>query len=216
MPVLCEFYDEARLQRAQDSSDVRYGEGENCSSSDEWHLRKAPEIFKHGSEAGSYVSVASICVILERSTMDVILLKEVPHLGEAGVIVKVKNGYGRNYLIPRRLALQATSANKKAFEHEKRKLLRNLEREKAGAMELAKKLEGISLTLQAAVGEQDKMYGSITAHHVQEALQTRGIEVDRRRVLVEEPIRALGEYAVSVKLHSEVVVTVKISVVSKS
>jgi large subunit ribosomal protein L9 len=148
--------------------------------------------------------------------MDVILLKEVSNLGEAGIVIKVKDGYGRNYLIPKGLALQATAANKKAFEHEKKRLMQGLELEKKGVLELAKRLESLALTLEAAIGEQDKMYGSITAHHIQEALQVQGIKLDRRRILLEEPIRSLGEHAVSVKLHPEVVVLVKVSIVPKS
>lgn len=147
--------------------------------------------------------------------MEVILLRDVPNLGEAGSIVKVRDGYGRNYLIPRGYAVQATAGNRKALEHQKRVVAQHLAREKEGCLEFAKRIEATPITIEVEVGEQNKLYGSVTARDIEEAAQKKGMEIERRRIALEEPIRSVGEYAVPIKLHPEVVAKILVSVVPK-
>ncbi len=147
--------------------------------------------------------------------MKVILRQDVDKLGSAGDVVTVKDGYARNYLIPKQLAYPATPSNLRRFEEEKKRLLMQSEREKRQAEILAKELEKASCTISVAVGEEDKLFGSVTSQDIAEALQEKGIEIDKRKIQLEEPIKALGIYTVPVKLHPEVTANVKVWVVKK-
>jgi large subunit ribosomal protein L9 len=147
------------------------------------------------------------------ATVEVLLREDVEHLGRRGEIVRVKAGYARNYLLPRGLAVLATAANVKAIEQEKHLLARREARERTQAETLAERLKELVLTFPRKVGDQDMLFGSVTAMDIAQALAEQGITVDRRKILVEHPIKYLGEYTIPVKLHREVTAEIKIRVV---
>lgn len=147
--------------------------------------------------------------------MKVILLKDIEALGSAGEVVEVKNGYGRNFLIPRNEALVATAANMAQFESRRKHQETLAERDRRAAEALAKKLETESITAQVKVGEEDRLFGSVTAQNVAELLDEKGYEIDRRAIHLEDPIRELGVYNVQVRLHPEVAAAVKLWVVKE-
>ena len=144
--------------------------------------------------------------------MEVILIEDVPNLGDIGDLVTVKPGYGRNFLIPRKMAIPASSKNKARLEHEKRNAAFKLGKAKVASAEAAKQLGKVTLTFTRKVGEQDKLFGSVTSHDIAQALIEKGVTVDRRKVVLQEPIKAIGEYKVTVKLRADIVgeVTVKV------
>ncbi len=144
--------------------------------------------------------------------MKVILREDVQNLGKSGDVVKVKPGYARNYLLPRKLAVEATEENMRVLEQERRAQQRRDLREKASAEQQASRLEATSLTVKRRAGEEDQLYGSVTAADIAEELAARGIEVDRRKILLEEPIKKLGQFQVEVKLHREVTARLNLSV----
>ncbi|BDV01205.1 50S ribosomal protein L9 [Thermodesulfomicrobium sp. WS] len=144
--------------------------------------------------------------------MKVILRADVDNLGRLGDIVTVKPGYGRNYLLPQGLASLATPSNLKVFEQERKKLEAKNNALRAAAQELADKLAAAQVRIEVRVGENDKLYGSVTSTQIAEALAAQGIEVDRRKILLAEPIRSLGLYTVEVKLHPEVVATLQVEI----
>lgn len=145
--------------------------------------------------------------------MQVILRKEFVSLGKIGDVVTVKPGYARNYLIPRGIAFPVTKSNMARLEHEKQAAaVRDLrERRKAG--DLSAKLQGLRLIAPVQVGEEDRMFGSVTAADIAELMKERGIELDRRKIQLEEPIKFLGEYTILIKLHREVQVSITLDVV---
>lgn len=147
--------------------------------------------------------------------MKVILLKDIESLGSAGEVVEVKNGYGRNFLIPRNEALIASAANMAQFESRRKQQETLAERDRRAAEALAKKLEAESITAQVKVGEEDRLFGSVTAQHIAELLDEKGFEIDRRAIHLEDPIRELGVYNVEVRLHPEVATAVKLWVVKE-
>ncbi len=147
------------------------------------------------------------------ATVEVLLREDVEHLGRRGQIVRVKAGYARNYLLPRGLAVLATAANVKVIEQEKQRLERREARERAQAEAVAERLKELVLTFPRKVGDQDMLFGSVTAMDIAAALAERGIEVDRRKILLEHPIKYLGEYTIPVKLHREVTAEIRIQVV---
>jgi len=142
--------------------------------------------------------------------MDVILMHDVEGLGSRGDRKSVASGFARNYLLPRKLALPATSAGARMFEEAERLRRARGDKEKRGAEALATRLEKLSLTVEAQVGEDDKLFGSVTAQDIVEAARAAGFELERRQVQLEEPLRALGVYRIDVKLHPEVVVPIKL------
>jgi large subunit ribosomal protein L9 len=144
--------------------------------------------------------------------MEVILRDHVEHLGRRGEIVKVADGYARNYLLPRKLALPATDANRKWVERE-RKLAEVRDSEERGAAEaVAARLNALELTINRKVGENDQLYGSVTNADIAELLAQKGFEIDRRKILLPDPIKALGENTVPVKLHRDVTAQLKVVV----
>jgi len=147
--------------------------------------------------------------------MQIILIEDVANLGGIGDLVAVKPGYARNFLLPRKFAILASSKNVARLEHEKRIASFKLTRAKAESAEIAKKLSGTSVTIARKVGEQDKLFGSVTSHDVAQALSDKGVQVDRRRVHLAEPIKALGEYKVPVRLRADITVEVKVVVVAE-
>lgn len=145
--------------------------------------------------------------------MRVILRKNFEQLGKVGDIVNVKDGYALNYLIPRQIAYQATKGNIKAFEEEKKLILKKEAKELEAAQALASELEKVSITIPVKVGEEDKIFGTVTNQMIADALKDKGFEVDKRKVEITEPIKSLGIYSVSIKLHPSVTAVVKTWVV---
>lgn len=136
--------------------------------------------------------------------MEIILREDVQHVGKAGEVVKVKDGYARNYLLPKGLAYPATDGNKKRVVFETERLARQRATEKQTAEGEAAKLTGLTLTFPMKVGEEEKLYGSVTAGDIQRRLEEQSIHVDKRKIDLPEPIRSLGEFRVGIKYHAEV------------
>jgi large subunit ribosomal protein L9 len=144
--------------------------------------------------------------------MEVILREEVEKLGHRGAIVKVADGYARNYLLPRKLAVAATDANRKIVEQERQAWLRKEAKVKTDADDLSKLLDGITLTFHHRVGENDHLFGSVTAKDIAEALEKQNFHIERRKVVLEEPIRSLGEHKVTLRLHRDVSTEIRVVV----
>ena len=144
--------------------------------------------------------------------MKLILREDVYNLGKGGELVEVKPGYGRNFLIPRGLAVLANPKNIREVEHQKAVAAAKAAKLKASAEAVAKRLSDTPLSFKRKVGEQDKLYGSVTAMDLAEALAARGVEIDRRAIDLSEPLKTLGDFEVGVKLHSDVVGKVKVKV----
>lgn len=144
--------------------------------------------------------------------MKVLLLEEVENLGEAGEIVDVKDGYGQNFLIPRGLARMATNGVVKAWKEERRQASRKLSKVKEDAEALAKEMAGVEVVVFVKVGEENRIFGSVSPVHVAEGLAKHGIEADRRKITINDDIKHTGVYSASVKIHPEVVAEVKIRV----
>ena len=147
--------------------------------------------------------------------MELILREDVEKLGVRGQVVKVADGYGRNFLLPRRLAVVATEANKKIVEQERQAHLRKEAKQKGEAEDLAKLLGGVSVTITQKAGENDQLFGSVTAKDVADALAAKNFTIDRRKVHLEEPIKQLGEYKVPVRLHKDVTAEITVIVVKE-
>ncbi len=147
--------------------------------------------------------------------MEIILREDVQHLGKVGEIVKVKDGYARNYLLPKGLAYPATAANKKKIAYEGERIAKQRVSEKSTAETEATRLAGVQLTFAVKVGEEDKLYGSVTAGDIQRKLEELGLHVDKRKIDLHEPIRELGEFSVGIKIHPEVRPEVRITVVKE-
>ena len=146
--------------------------------------------------------------------MELILRRDVPDLGQAGELVKVKSGYASNYLIPQGLAVRANARNKASLDHERRAIEASIVREQRSAQETANRLNGLSVTITRLVGEDDRIFGSVTTKDIAEALEAEGIPVNRRSITLDGPLKALGVYDVGIKLHRDVNVTIKIWVVA--
>ena len=142
--------------------------------------------------------------------MEVILKEDVAKLGSRGDVVKVAEGYGRNYLLPRKLAIEATSGNKKVVEQMKAAAVRRSAKEKSQAEELSKQFDGLSVSFHRKSGEQEQLFGSVTSSDLAEALEKKGFSVDRRKIQLHEALRSLGEFAVPVKLHKDVTAHLKV------
>lgn len=147
--------------------------------------------------------------------MQLILLEDIPSLGKAGDLVKVSGGYGRNYLVPQKKAMLATEKNVKALEHQKRQAQHHMGKEKKDMENLAHQIEGLSCTFTKSVGESGKLFGSVTSMEIESYLKENGINVDRKKILLEEPIKNLGVFSVPIKLHPEVVANLKVWVVQE-
>jgi large subunit ribosomal protein L9 len=146
--------------------------------------------------------------------MEVILKDDVLHLGNRGDLVKVADGYARNYLLPRKLALQATLANKAVVEQMKSAAARRSATEKALAEELVLKLEPVLLDFTRKSGEAGHLFGSVTSADIATALEAKGFEIDRRKIQLDEPLKAVGEFTVAIKLYREVTAHIKVNVLS--
>ena len=144
--------------------------------------------------------------------MEVILKEDVLKLGHRGDVVKVADGYGRNYLLPGKLAIEATAANKAVIEQMKGSAIRKSAKEKVSAEELATQISAVELTFERKTGENDHLFGSVTSSDIAHELEAKGYTVDRRKISLDEPLKSLGEYHVPVKLHREVTAHVKVTV----
>ncbi len=147
--------------------------------------------------------------------MKVILRNQVENVGDAGEMVDVKPGFARNFLLPKGLALVANKANQAVYENEKKQSVLRVTKEKQVAEEVVLKLEAASVTIAVSVGEEDKLFGSVTSQDIADQLAAQGLELDKRKIILDEPIKALGLYTVDVKLHPEVTGKVKVWVVKK-
>lgn len=147
--------------------------------------------------------------------MKVILIDEIRGLGTRGDIVQVKDGYARNYLLPKKLAREATPGNLKSIEQERRKWSLLSDQEKVAAQKAAEKIEGMKLVIRKKVGDSGTLYGSVTSSEIADALLAEGIEVDKRRIELSQPIKSLGAHDVDVKLHREVSAHVHVEVVGE-
>ncbi|HMK55094.1 MAG TPA: 50S ribosomal protein L9 [Dissulfurispiraceae bacterium] len=145
--------------------------------------------------------------------MKVILKSDVKDLGRMGEVVNVKDGFARNFLVPQGLAAEANTKNLKAFEHEKRKIQELAKKVMAGASDMAERIAAAKVTIHAKAGEEDKLFGSVTSMDIADALKASGIEVDKKKIVLEEPIKRLGDYAVTIKLHAEVSAQLNVQVV---
>lgn len=144
--------------------------------------------------------------------MKVILKEDVRHLGELGMIVNVADGYGRNYLIPRNFAVEANPKNLRLFEHEKKKILATADKIRKNSKDLATRLSSLNIEIEAKAGEEDKLYGSVTPTQIADEILNQGIEVDKRKIILEEPIKRLGKYSALIKLKQGVTATVLVEV----
>lgn len=144
--------------------------------------------------------------------MEVILKEDVNKLGHRGDVVKIADGYGRNYLLPGKLAIEATPANKAVIEQMKGSAIRRLAKEKVIAEDLSKKLESVELVFERKVGENDHLFGSVTSGDIAHQLEEKGYTIDRRKISLEEPLRSLGEFHVPIKLHREVTSHIKVTI----
>jgi large subunit ribosomal protein L9 len=142
--------------------------------------------------------------------MEVILKEDVNKLGSRGDVVKVAEGYGRNFLLPRKLAIEATAGNKSVIAQMKAAAVRRSAKEKAQAEELAKQFDGLSVAFQRRSGEHDQLFGSVTSGDIAEGIAKKGINLDRRQIQLHEPLKTLGEFTVPVKLHKDVTTHLKV------
>lgn len=145
--------------------------------------------------------------------MEVILREDVDKLGVRGQVVKVASGYARNFLLPRKLAVAANEANKKIVEQERQAHLRREAKEKAAAQDLANMMAGVTVVLAQKAGEQEQLFGSVTAKDIAEALERQDYHIDRRKIHLDDPIRQLGQYQVPIRLHRDVTVEITVQVV---
>jgi large subunit ribosomal protein L9 len=148
--------------------------------------------------------------------MEVILREDIANLGKIGEIVRVRDGYARNYLLPRGLVLTANKKNLKTFEHQKKIVADQKQRILRQAQAVSDQLAGVSVTIPMRAGEEGKLFGSVTNIHIEKALKSKGLEIDRRKIYLDAPIRALGDFEVPVRLTADLTVTIKVSVVPET
>jgi large subunit ribosomal protein L9 len=147
--------------------------------------------------------------------MQVILLENIASLGKAGDLVKVSDGYGRNYLIPQKKAILATERSLKMIDHQRREVQQRLEKGRKDAEKLGQQIEQLSCTFTKTVGESGKLFGSVTSMDIENYLKENGVSVDRKKILLDEPIKNLGMFTVPIKLHAEVTAQLKVWVVQE-
>ncbi len=145
--------------------------------------------------------------------MQVILKEDVQHLGKAGEIVKVAAGYARNYLLPKSKAMKASLGNVKELDNQKQHIRNKLDKMKLSAEDLAKEIEALSITITKTAGEQDKLFGSVTSMDIVEALSNEGVNIEKKVVIIEEPIKSIGNFSVQIKLHRDVIANLRVWVV---
>ncbi len=147
--------------------------------------------------------------------MKILLKQDIESLGNVGDVVNVKNGFARNYLIPQGMAIEATERNLKAFQETHKLSTLRMAKEKRTAEAMAQELAKVSVTATVQVGEEDRVFGAVTSQNIADLLTDKGYEIDRRRILLDEPLKALGVYDIGIKLHSEVEAKIKVWVVKE-
>jgi len=147
--------------------------------------------------------------------MELILKQDVAKVGKAGTVVKVRDGYGRNFLLRNGLALPLNSQNLKTLESEKQRKIAGAQKLKKEAEDLKNRLSGVSITIPALIQEEEKLYGSVASHDIAKALKDEGFEIDKNIIMLDEPIKSLGIYEIPVNLHPEVSVKIKVWIVKK-
>ena len=147
--------------------------------------------------------------------MEIILREHVEHVGERGQIVKVADGYARNYLLPRKLALPATDANRKHVERERKITEAREAQDKGQAEALAARLSAVDIAIGRRVGDTEQLYGSVTSGDIADFLKTKGFDIDKRKIILPEPIKAIGDHTVPLKLHRDVTVPLKVRVIKE-
>ncbi len=147
--------------------------------------------------------------------MQVILREDIDKLGKIGDLVKVKDGYARNFLVPTKKAIEATPKNVKAMEHARKMVADRMRMLKKEATADADRITSLSVTIKAKVGEEGKLFGSVTSMDIAEAVKAQGVAIDKRKISLEEPIKRVGEFTVPVKLHTDVVADLKVTVVAE-
>ncbi len=148
--------------------------------------------------------------------IEVILKEDVEHLGHSGDVVRVAPGFARNYLLPRKLAMQVTEGNKRQIEHVKKVAAQKTAEDKAAAEQLAQRLAGVVCVIARRVGETDTLYGSVTSTDIADVLAAQGIEIDRRKIQLPEPIKQLGDFQVPIRLYRDVVAPIAVQVVKEA
>jgi len=148
--------------------------------------------------------------------MEVILREDIPNLGKIGEVVRVRDGFARNYLLPRGLVLVANKRNLKTFQHQKKMVADQKQRFLRQAQSVSNELAGVSLTIPMRTGEEGKLFGSVTNIQIEKALKAKGLDVDRRKIHLDEPIKTLGDFEVPVRLTAELTVPLKVSVVAET
>jgi len=147
--------------------------------------------------------------------MEVILIKDVEKLGKAGAVIKAKDGFARNFLLPNKLAIQVTPGNLKKLEQEKQRIAQDIDKKRQEALGVKERLDNLSLTLSAIAQDEKSLYGSITASDISGALKDEGIEVDKSAIALSDPIKELGIYEISIKLHPDINAKLKLWIVKK-
>jgi large subunit ribosomal protein L9 len=147
--------------------------------------------------------------------MKIILKQDIPSLGKTGDLIKVHDGYARNLLIPKGLAIEANEKNIKSFEHEKKNIMKKAEKEQKTAQDQAARLANVTITIVRKVGDQDKIFGSVTSKDIELALKEKGFIIDKKMIVHDEQIKSLGEFKVKVKIHSGVEAEIKLNVVGE-
>ena len=142
--------------------------------------------------------------------MEVILKEDVPKLGSRGDVVKVAEGFGRNFLLPKKLAIEATTANKSVIDQMKAAAVRRSAKEKSGAEELAKQFDGLEVSFLRKSGENDQLFGSVTSGDIADALEKKSFHIDRRKIQLHEPLKSVGEFTIPIKLHKDVTTHLKV------
>ncbi|HET8564213.1 MAG TPA: 50S ribosomal protein L9 [Candidatus Binatia bacterium] len=148
--------------------------------------------------------------------MEVILKEDIPNLGKIGEVVRVRDGFARNYLLPRGLVVVANKKNLKSFEHQKRVVADQKQKVLRQAQSLSDQLASVSLVIPVRTGDEDRLFGSVTNIQIEKALQAKGFKIDRRKIHLDEPIRSLGEFEVPIRLTADLTVPLKVSVISET
>jgi large subunit ribosomal protein L9 len=147
--------------------------------------------------------------------MKIILKEDIKKLGKMGQIVDVADGYARNYLVPKGFAVEASTKNVRSLEHEKKIIQEKARKHKDSAQDLASRISAMTLTIKAKAGEEEKLFGSVTTMDIAEALLTQGVEIEKKKIVLEEPIKRLGSYSVQIKLHPDVSVPLTVQVIQE-
>ena len=148
--------------------------------------------------------------------MEVILKEDVAKLGNRGDVIKVAEGYGRNFLLPRKLAIEATSGNKAVIEQMKAAAVRRSAKEKSEAEELSKQFDGLEVSFARKAGENDQLFGSVTAGDIADSLEKKSFHIDRRKIQLHEPLKSVGEFTVPIKLHKDVTTHLKVVITKEA